>query len=158
MKTLATLALATFATVAASAAANADAMSDQKKAYNAIGIKVHGTPPLCKLMSKAEVERFLGGPVKDGVSGPMGGCAWYLVKSPSDGMFVMRNPRAPLDHPSDPSYRKVTGVGEQAYTVHAAYGYEADALNAKGVTSVIMHTDTANAAKALAVLRVAMNR
>ncbi len=158
MKTLATLALATLATVAAPAAANADAMSDQKKAYDAIGIKVPGTPPLCKIMSKAEVERFLGGPVKDGVSGPMGGCAWYLVKSSSDGMFVMRDKRAPLSHPSDPSYKKVTGVGEQAYTVHAAYGYEADGLNAKGVTIVIMHADNASAAKALAVLRVAMSR
>ena len=160
MKTIAALAFVTIATVAASTAANADAVSDQKKAYQALGIQIKNQPPLCKLMSKAEVERFVGGPVKDGVSaGPVAGCAWYMADGSSDGMLVTRSPRGEMYPPTtEPSYKKITGVGEKAYTVHTAVGYQADAMNAKGITSVVMRAKGASTDKALAVLRMVMNR
>ncbi len=77
-KTSAALLLIAAATLGSWASANADAMSDQKKAYQALGKQVTSRPPLCKLLSKPEVERFVGAPVKDGGSaGPVDGCAWY---------------------------------------------------------------------------------
>ena len=160
MKIVAALASLTIATVATAAAAHADAMSDQKKAYDALGIHIPHPPALCRLMSKAEVARFVGGPVKDGVSaGPVAGCAWYLADGSSDGLLVMRGPRGDMYPPTrEPSYKKVGGVGERAYTVHTATGYEADAMTAKGITTVIMRAKGASTDKALAALRVVMNR
>ena len=162
MKTLATLALVTLAVVAMSTAAKADAVSDQKKAYQALGIKIKPGAKLCKLLTKSEVERLVGGPVKDGAQpGPADGCYWAAA-GPNPGLLVTREPGTHLQDysrfPQFSQYKKINGVGMQAFTIHSASGDQADGLNAKGVTSVIVSGNGASAAKALAVLRIVINR
>lgn len=160
MKTLATLAFLVSTVIAGSVAVKADAISDQKKAYNALGIHVGKKPSLCNLLSKAEVEKILGKPVREGTSaGSVSGCAWKAADGSNDGLLVTRERRDGWYPPTrSKSYKKVSGVGEQAYTnFEQGIGYEAMALSAKGVTGV-QFSGKGSASAALDVLRIVLKR
>jgi hypothetical protein len=139
MKHFTAVALVVIAQLATSVAVNADAVADQKKAYQLMGKDLKNTPAMCKLLSKSEAERFLGQPMKNGESaGPVvTGCAYYAVDGSGNGLLVTRAERSSW-HPetSMPQYKIAGGVGEQAYTFFfQGVGYEADGLSAKGVPS-----------------------
>lgn len=161
MKTLITLSFLVIAVVAGSATVKADAVSDQKKAYKALGIDVSkNKPALCHLLSKGEVEKFLGEPVRDGTSaGPVvSGCAWHAANGSNDGLLVTRQSRNSWYPPTRSKYyKKISGLGEQAYTDYTPIGYEATALSAKGVTSV-QFSGKGSARAALDALRIVMKR
>jgi hypothetical protein len=140
--------------------AQADAMADQKKAYKALGVKVPNEPALCRLLSIAEVEKYLGKRVQPGESaGPVSGCAWRAADGSNDGLLVTRGARGDwYPATSSAQYTKVDGVGEKAYTAYeTGLGYEAGALAANGVTTV-QFSGKGSAATALAVLRVVVKR
>jgi hypothetical protein len=138
----------------------ADAVSDQKKAYKALGIDPGKKPPLCSLLSTSEVEGFLGKRVQPGDSaGPVSGCAWRAADGSNDGLLVTRDSRDNW-YPATKSaqYTKVGGIGEQAYSAfEPGVGYEASALAANGVTSVQL-SGKGSAADALKILRVVIKR
>jgi hypothetical protein len=141
-------------------AAHADAMSDQQKAYKMMGIHIPHPPAMCGLISKGEAARFLGTPVRDGESaGPLSGCAYHSVTDPNVGLLVTRDKRDSWYPPTnDKGYAAIHGVGERAYTMfNAGLGYEATALNAKGVTSIQL-AGKGSASTAIGLLRIAMNR
>jgi hypothetical protein len=135
--------------------ANADAISDQK------------TTNKCTFFTKADAERALHGPV---VYVPAEidptNCAWALEKDPSIGVTVSREtpPLYPpmAKTPGVNQIHHVTGVGKDAYTYYANAGaggvYTADVLTSKGVTSVTLPEKAGNAATALAIARMMMNR
>jgi hypothetical protein len=66
---LAVIALVTIVPLAASA----DAISDQKKAYEKLGIKVPHPPAMCNLLSGSEAARAIGKPVKERTYRPIAG-------------------------------------------------------------------------------------
>jgi hypothetical protein len=138
----------------------ADAVSDQKQAYKALGIDAGKKPALCNLLSTGEVESFLGKRVQAGESaGPVTGCAWRAADGTNDGILVIREARADW-HPATSSaqYAKVAGIGEQAYTAYEpGLGYEAAALAANGVT-LVQFSGKGSADAALKVLRIVIKR
>lgn len=141
-------------------AANADAKSDQLKAYKKMGITIPHPPALCNLITKSEAARFLGTPVRDGESaGPLSGCAYRTLADANAGLLVTRGERGDWYPPKNSKrYANVQGIGERAYTDYTdGLGYEATALNAKGVTSIQM-SGKGNASTAIGLLRIAMNR
>jgi hypothetical protein len=163
MKTIATVCVLALTILAGTVSARADAVSDQKKAFDALGISVgKKQPDMCYLASKGEVERYFGKPVHDGTSaGPVvAGCAWYAADGTNSGILVTRDARSAWHPETDwPQYKPVGGVGEKAYTAYQpGLGYEAGSLGAKGFTTVLFSGKTASAAAALAMLRVVMNR
>ena len=153
---IALLALVTFAPVAVSA----DAMSDQKKALQAMGYKIPHPPAMCNLVKQSEAAHYLGKPVKAGESaGIDSGCAYRAADGSNDGLLVVRHERGDW-YPSkkNPQYRSVSGVGEQAYTsLEPSLGCEAGVLNARG-TTIVQMSGKASADTALALARIAMNR
>jgi len=162
MKGFITLSFLVIAMVAGAVAVKADAISDQKKAYKNLGIDVgKNQPALCHLLSKVEVERFIGKPVRDGTSaGPaVTGCAWHAADGSNDGVLVTRVPRDSWYPPTtSKSYKKVSGIGEQAYTNYMpGVGYEANALSAKGVTTVLL-SGKGSAGTAVDALRIVIKR
>jgi hypothetical protein len=162
MKIVTTAALAAATVLTFASAVSADAVSDQKKAYNALGIDVSkNKPALCNLLTKAEVERFLGEPVREGTTaGPVvSGCAWHAANGSNDGLLVTRSARTAWYPPTySKSYRKVAGIGDAAYTnFEDGLGYEAVARSAKGVTGV-QFSGKGSAAAALGVLRIVVTR
>jgi hypothetical protein len=162
MKITATLAGLVISVIAVSAAAGADAVSDQQKAYKALRIdpsKAKPGPGLCKLLSKAEVERFLGEPVHDGTSpAVLTGCAWHTVSNVGHGLLITRSANGGWYPPTfSKSYKNVTGVGRQAFTNVNELGYEASARDAKGTTYVLF-SGTGSTAAALSALRLVMKR
>ena len=143
MKITATLAGLVISVIAVSAAAGADAAK----------------PGLCKLLSKAEVERFVGEPVQDGTS-PAGltGCAWHTVSNAGNGLLITRSAQGGWYPPTfSKSYKKVSGIGQQAFTNVNELGYEASARDAKGTTYVLFSGKGSTAA-ALSVLRLIIKR
>jgi hypothetical protein len=163
-KTKNAIALGLLFVVAAAAAypvrVQADAMADQKKAYAALGSKIASGPALCHLLSRAEVEKYLGKRVQPGTSaGPVSGCAWRAADGSNDGLLVTRGARGDwYPATSSAQYAKVDGVGEKAYTAYeTGVGYEASALAANGVTTV-QFSGKASAATAVAVLRIVVKR
>jgi hypothetical protein len=162
MKLSITLALVVVAVAAGTVAVKADAVSDQKKAYKALGVNLDKhKPALCNLLSKAEVERFLGKPVHDGTSaGPVvTGCAWHATDGSNDGILVTRSARTNWYPPTTSKYyKKVSGIGDQAYTDFTpGLGYEAQARSAKGVTGVQI-SGKPGAQVAVDALRIAVKR
>ena len=147
--------------------ASADAISDQKKAYERLGVKFTTKPNACTVFTKSDAERALHGPVvfvSNEVDATI--CAWALEKDSAVGVTVSRV-TPPLYPPHDGSYgvsqvRHVTSVGQDAYTYYANAGagglYTADVLTSKGVTSVSLPEKAGNAATALAIARTIMNR
>jgi hypothetical protein len=141
-------------------AANADAKSDQLKAFKKMGIGIPHPPALCNLITKSEAARFLGEPVRDGESaGPISGCAYRSIVDANAGVLVTRGERSDWYPPTNSKhYAPVQGIGEHAYTDYTdGLGYEATALNSKGVTSIQM-SGKGNASRAIGMLRIAMNR
>ena len=159
MKSTAALAGLLASVIALSAVAGADAVSDQKKVYKTLGIDLSkNKPALCHLLSKAEVERYLGEPVHDGTpTAVVSGCAWHAVGDASKGILVTRRSGGWYPPTNSPNYKNVTGVGRQAFTNRDEVGYEASARDAKGVTNVLM-SGKGSAAAALSLLRLAMKR
>jgi hypothetical protein len=160
MKFTATVSAVLVSMIAASAAAGADAVSDQKKAYKTLGLDPgKNKPGFCKLLSKAEVERFLGEPVHDGTSPPVvTGCVWHTVSDASKGLLVTRSTGGGWYPPTaSKSYKNVTGIGRQAFSNVNELGYEASARDAKAVTYVLL-SGKGNVATALSVLRLVMKR
>ncbi len=149
------------------AQANADAMADQKKVFEKMGMKFDKKPNKCTVFTQSDAERALHGPVAyvpNDVDPTI--CAWGLVRDSSLGVTVSRE-TPPLYPPHEGSYgvshvRHVTGVGKDAYTYYANAGsggiYTADVLTAKGVTSVTLPEKAGNAATALAIAKSVMNR
>ena len=145
----------------------ADAISDQKKAYKALGVKIPQGDK-CTIFTKSDAERVFRAPVVH-VETEMAktDCAYGLAKNPSAGVNVSRGPRSDW-YPPDPKVavysqiHHVTGVGENAYTYYANAGaggiYSAQVLNSKGVTSVTLAERAGNAATALEIARMVMNR
>ncbi len=155
-RALALLALLTLAP----AVANADAMSDQKKAFDKMGIKVPHPPAMCDLLTAGEVTRSIGKPVKPGESaGSISGCAYKAADGSNDGVLVSRGSRDAWYPPAkEPTYRTVGGLGEKAYVANEmSIGYEAVVLSAKGITQVLV-AGSKSPDKALALVRIAMNR
>jgi hypothetical protein len=161
MKIVTTTAVLAIAVIAATALARADAVSDQKKAYKALGTDLSkNRPALCKLLSKSEVERFLGEPVHDGSSaGPVvSGCVWHAVSNASTGILVTRSQGGGWYPPTaSRNYKNVRGIGQQAFTNSDEVGYEASARDAKGVTYVLF-SGKGNTRAALDALRIVMKR
>ena len=148
--------------------ANADAISDQKKAYKAMGIKVQPFNDKCTIFTKSDAERVLHAPVVH-VETEMdkNDCAWGLAKDSSVGVLVSRGSRSDWYPPKPDTtgvskVHHVTGVGDDAYTYYANAGaggiYTADVLTSKGVTSVTVAEKAGNADTALSIARMAMNR
>ncbi len=146
----------------------ADAMSDQKKVYKALGGKTEIGPGKCTIFTKSDAERFFKAPVVH-VETEMDktDCAWGLAKNPSAGVLVSRASRSAWypPRPGDTATSQihhVTGVGENAYTSYMNAGaggiYSAGVLTSKGVTSVALNEKAGNAATALAIARMVMNR
>jgi hypothetical protein len=161
MKTFATLGFLIAAVAALTIAVDADAVSDQKKAYKALGIDVgKNKTALCRLLSNDEVQKFVGKPVKDGTSaGPViAGCAWHAADGSSDGMLVTRQARDGWYPPTTSKYYKKLGrIGEQAYSNYTEAGYEANALSAKGVTGVLI-SGKGKGGAAIDALRIVIKR
>ena len=144
----------------------ADAISDQKKVYEKLGMKFAKTNK-CTFFTKADAERALRGPVvflPNEVDPTI--CAWGLAKDSAVGVTVSRA-TPPLYPPkTGDSYtsqiRHITGVGQDAYTYYMNAGaggvYTADVLTSKGVTSVTLPEKAGNAATALSIARTVMNR
>lgn len=146
----------------------ADAISDQKKAYKALGVKIQPQTEKCTIFTKSDAERVFGAPVVH-VETEMDktDCAYGLAKNPSAGVNVSRGPRSDWYPPRSGTtgvsqIHHVTGVGENAYTYYANAGagglYTADVLTSKGVTSVVLAEGAGNAATALTIARMVMNR
>jgi hypothetical protein len=142
--------------------AKADAISDQKKAFEQHGIKIEFEK--CTIFTKSDAERVLGGPVvHTETEADKTACAYNRASDSTVGLNVSREPRSSWTIPkTDSSYydqvQHVEGVGEDAYTLHnKGLGYEADVLTPKGVISVVM-ANCGNAATALSVARMVMNR
>ncbi len=144
----------------------ADAISDQKQVFAKLGMKFEKTNK-CTFFTKADAERALHGPV---VYLPSevdpSNCAWALAKDSAVGVTVSRE-TPPLYAPKPGTayvtqIRHVTGVGKDAYTYYANAGaggvYTADVLTDKGVTSVVLPEKAGNAATALTIARMVMNR
>lgn len=122
----------------------------------------------CTIFTKSDAERVFRAPVVH-VESEMSktDCAWGLAKNPSVGVLVSRESRSDWYPPRAGTtgvsqIHHVTGVGENAYTYYANAGagglYSADVLTSKGVTSVALAEGAGNAATALAIARLAMNR
>lgn len=138
----------------------ADAISDQKKAYEKLGIKLPHPPAMCSLLTKGEVARYLGKAVSDGESaGSVSGCAYRAADRSNDGVLVTRQARDAWYPPTKTSqYQSVSGVGEKAYTAfEPGLGFEAGVLASTGVTNV-QFSGKGSAADALALARIAMKR
>jgi|GEM_PF-5728220 hypothetical protein len=161
MKIFATLSLLIAVLALTPVTAKAGPVSDQKKAYKAIGIDVgKNKPALCRLLSKSEVERVVGKPVRDGTSaGPViAGCAWHAADGSNDGLLVTRQSRDGWYPPATSKfYKKVSGIGEQAYSNYSEVGYEAAALSAKGVTGVLI-SGKGTIKAAIDTLRIVLKR
>lgn len=159
LRGIALLALVTLAPVLV----RADAMSDQKKAFQAMGIGIPKGIKMCNLLTTSEAAKALGKAVRAGVdAGPVSGCAFHAADGSNDGVLVIRNARSDWYPPTHDNYSKdfrmVGGVGEKAYTVlQPGVGYEAAILNAKGITQVQM-SGSGSASTALSLARIAMNR
>ncbi len=141
-------------------AALGDAKSDQLKAYKVLGLKIPHPPALCMLITKSEVARSLGGPVQNGISaGSVSGCAYRSVSDANVGIVVTRGARDDWYPPTTSKhYVVVRGIGEKAYTDYTdGLGFEAAALTSKGITDIQM-SGKGNAATAIGLLRIAMNR
>lgn len=163
------IALVLFAGVAGHAGqVRADAISDQKKAYKALGVKIQPGTEKCTIFTKSDAEHVFGTPVVH-VETEMNktDCAWGLAKNPSAGVVVSRGSRSDWYPPRSGTtgvsrIHHVTDVGENAYTYYANAGagglYTADVLTSKGVTSVTLAEGAGNAAKALEIARMVMNR
>ena len=147
---------------------NADAMSDQKKAFKAAGIKLAPNSKTCTIFTKSDAERVFRQPVVHvETEYDKTDCAYGLAKDPSVGVNVSRGSRDDW-YPPKPGttavsqIRHVSGVGENAYTYYANAGaggiYNADVLTSKGVTSVTLAEGAGNADTALAIARMVMNR
>ncbi len=163
LKRVSTLcALLFIGTIAGSAAVKADAVSDQKKIYKALGVDLSkNKPALCNLLSKAEVEQYLGKPVRDGTSaGPVvTGCAWVAADGSGDGILVTRDPGAITYPPThSKSYKPLAGFGDKAYTNYDLSGSTAEGHNAKGATEVLIQRSGNNTRAAVDALRAAMKR
>ncbi len=122
----------------------------------------------CTIFTKSDAERVFRAPVVH-VESEMSktDCAWGLAKDPSVGVLVSRGSRSDWYPPHAGTtgvsqIHHVTGVGENAYTYYANAGagglYSADVLTSKGVTSVALAERAGNAATALAIARMVMNR
>lgn len=116
-------------------------------------------PDLCTLLSKAEVERIVGAPVHDGTALQLlTGCVWHTVADVGSGLMISRSAKGGWYPPTTwKGYKKVTGVGQQAFTNRNELGYEASARDAKGVTYVLI-SGKGSAAAALGALRLLMKR
>jgi hypothetical protein len=146
----------------------ADAMSDQKKALKAAGIKIQPVTQKCTIFTKSDAERVFRQPVVH-VETELDktDCAYGLAKDPSVGVNVSRGSRSDW-YPPKPGdmatsqIHHIRGVGEDAYTSYANAGaggvYSADVLTSKGVTSVTLAEGAGNADTALAIARMVMNR
>jgi hypothetical protein len=154
--------------VLTSAVAHADAISDQKKAYKAMGVPIpdKSAPPMCNLLTKDEAARYLGKPVGDcGSAGPNPGCGYGAVDGSKAGILVTRTPRSDWDLKyiqGDKHYRAVHDLGEQAYTMEETVGdhrvgYSAGVLGPNGVTEVTL-VGQYDESTALAVVRLVMKR
>ncbi len=142
--------------------AKADAISDQKKAFEQHGIKIKFEK--CTIFTKSDAERVLGGPaVHTETEADKTACAYNRATDSTVGLNVSREPRSSWKIPiENNSYvdqvQHVKGVGQDAYTLHnKGLGYEADVLTPKGVIVVVM-ANCGNAATALSVARMVMNR
>ena len=153
---LATLALLILVPVIA----RADAVSDQKKAYEKMGIKIPHPPAMCNLVTASEASRAIGKAVKAGESaGPLSGCAYKAADGSNDGILVTRGDRSDWYPPTTAAgYRTISGLGEKAYVANEmSIGYEAAVMTAKGLTSVLVAGSKSPDA-ALALVRIAMSR
>jgi hypothetical protein len=121
----------------------------------------------CTIFPKSDAEKFFKAPVVYVESPNKTDCSWGLASNSSVGVIVSREPRSDWYPPkpgstSTSQVHHVTGVGENAYTYYANAGYggvyTAEVLNAKGVTSVSLAEKAGNAADALKIARIAMNR
>jgi hypothetical protein len=124
------------------------------------------TSAKCAIFTKSDAERVLRAPVVRVESPSPSDCAWGLARDPSIGVSVSREtPPLYPPHPGSAGVshiRHVTGLGKDAYTYYANAGaggvYSADVLTSKGITSVALSEKAGNAATALAIARIAMNR
>jgi hypothetical protein len=142
----------------------ADAISDQKKVYKALGAEIQPETEKCTIFTKSDAERVLGGPVvhleTDMVKSA---CAYGRANDHTVGLTVDRGPRSNWTIPkTNSSYynqvHHVKGVGQDAYTLYNnGLGYEADVLTPKGVITVNL-SGVGNASTALSVARMVMNR
>lgn len=146
----------------------ADAIADQKKAFKAAGYNLQPKTEKCTIFTKSDAERVFRAPVVH-VETEMDktDCAWGLAKNSSVGVLVSRGSRSDWYPPRSGTtgvsqIHHVTGVGENAYTYYASAGagglYTADVLTSKGVTSVTLAEGAGNAATALTIARMVMNR
>jgi hypothetical protein len=134
----------------------ADAMDDYLKQLKKGA--AHKDPKLCRFLTKDEVARYLGEPVRDGSPGGSG-CIWFAVKG-SDQVTVTRvEGRDTVTTPKNLSqYKTVSGVGERAFTAYnPMLGYWAQGYNGRGTTNVYVQGRDKSAA-ALALLKLAIQR
>ena len=146
----------------------ADAVADQKKVFQKLGVKFDKKPNKCTFFTQRDAERALHGPVvflPNEVDPTI--CAWGLARDSSIGVNVTREDRSAWYPPktgdaATSQVHHVTGIGQNAYTAYMNAGsgglYSAIVLTAKGVTDVELTEKAGNAATALAIARSVMNR
>ncbi len=119
----------------------------------------HEVGPACALFSKNEVAAFLGKPVKDGHTASLGlGCQWATTDDTHENLIVTRVPKQYYVAPTGaPKYKKIAGLGEDAYLDYELGGWTAGAIAGEKAT-IVLFTGKATPATALAALRLALKR
>ncbi len=154
---------------------NADAMSDQKKAFKATGVNPLGAKPSeCTIFTRSDAERVFHAPVvyfdSDFTEYSKTPCAWTLRPKDWDFAVLVSRGKEPFIPPQAENdgglqtsqVRHVKGVGQDAYTsyLHSSTGgmYEAMVLTSKGVTNVMLGEKAGNADTTLAIARITVDR
>ncbi len=113
----------------------------------------------CKMFTKAEAGQYIGQAVDHVENAAVGtGCQWS--SSGKDGsVLVQVVPARYHEKPSGaPGYKKLPGVGTQAFVVPELGGWHAGSLNGTRAVHVMISGKGASEAKAVELLKESMKR
>lgn len=118
------------------------------------------TADICALLTRNEATKALGAPVDVGeVAGPLGSaCQWKKTGGDGHVQVQVVRPRDWSPPKRAAEYRKLPGIGRDAYTIEELGAFVAAAVTDKNLVAVNIRGGTATTDTAVALLKIILSR